>query len=89
MLKCKICGCEFTPIIDKHYIARDNSESGLSTTFRKIEGNIYDTFDCPACGCQIVAQERKRGFVSTVSVGYPDEVVFVEKESEESKADET
>ena len=60
MIKCKVCGCEFTPVIDKHYITRDNGESGISTAFKQVEGNLYDTFDCPACGCQIVAQQRKR-----------------------------
>lgn len=59
-MKCKICGCEFVPVIDKHYIARDNGESGLTTAFKSVEGNLYDTFDCPACGCQVIAQERKR-----------------------------
>lgn len=34
MIKCKICGCEFVPVIDKHYIARDNGESGMSTVFK-------------------------------------------------------
>ena len=63
MIKCKVCGCEFTPVIDKHYITRDNGESGISTAFKHVEGNLYDTFDCPACGCQIVAQERKRTFI--------------------------
>lgn len=60
MIKCKICGYEFIPVIDKHYITRDNGEFGISTAFKRVEGNIYDAFDCPACGCQIVAQERKR-----------------------------
>lgn len=63
MLKCKICECEFVPVIDKHYVAKDNGESGLSTMFKSVEGNLYDTFDCPACGCQIIAQERKRNYV--------------------------
>lgn len=63
MIKCKICGCEFVPVIDKHYIARDNDESGMSTVFKHTEGNTYDAFDCQACGCQIIAQERKRNFI--------------------------
>lgn len=62
MIKCKVCGCEFTPVIDKHYIARDNGESGIATAFKSTEGKLYDTFDCPACGCQIIAQERKRNY---------------------------
>ena len=66
MIKCKICGCEFVPVIDKHYIARDNGGSGMATVFKHIECNMYDTFDCPACGCQIIAQERKRKFVNVL-----------------------
>lgn len=72
MIKCKICGCEFVPVIDKHYIARDNGESGMATVFKRIEGNMYDTFDCPACGCQIIAQERKRKLVD-VSISEVEE----------------
>lgn len=60
MIKCKICGCEFTPTIDKHYITRDNSDSEISKVFKGAERSLYDTFDCPVCGCQIFAQERKR-----------------------------
>lgn len=63
MIKCKICGCEFVPVIDKHYIARDNGESGMSTVFKHTEGNTYDAFDCSSCGCQIIAQERKRKLI--------------------------
>lgn len=63
MIKCKICGCEFVPVIDKHYIVRDNGESGMSTVFKHTEGNTYDAFDCPSCGCQIIAQERNRKLI--------------------------
>lgn len=28
MLKCKICGTEFPPVMDKHYIARENGIQG-------------------------------------------------------------
>ena len=61
-MKCKVCGCEFTPVIDRHYVSRDKGESGLSVIVRNTEGDLYDTFDCPACGCQIIAQERKRDY---------------------------
>ncbi len=60
MLKCNICGCEFTPVIDKHYVARDSGKTGISETFSHNEEKLYDAFDCPACGCQMIAQERKR-----------------------------
>ena len=60
MLKCKICGFDYSPMINEHYVSRDNGESGLTSVIKKAEGNLYDTFDCPVCGCQIFAQERKR-----------------------------
>lgn len=61
MLKCKVCGCEFNAIAERHYIARDNGKTGLAVAFgSEIEERLHDAFDCPNCGCQIIAQERKR-----------------------------
>ena len=62
MLKCKICGTEFPAIKDKHYTTRDNgANGGLSQSLNgKQEEKLYDCFDCPNCGCQVIAQERKR-----------------------------
>ena len=54
MLKCKVCGTEFPAIEERHYIARDNSLGNVP------KEAIYDAYDCPMCGCQVVAQERKR-----------------------------
>ena len=71
MIKCKVCGCEFAPVIDKHYVTRDNDEYGIATALKSTECKLYDSFDCPACGCQIIAQERKRTFID---VHYADEV---------------
>jgi len=63
MLKCKICGTEFPAIKERHYIARDNGKIGLSSAFgSNDEEKIYDSFDCPMCGCQVVAQDRKRTY---------------------------
>ena len=63
MLKCKICGFEFTAKSDGHYISRDGGKVGVVAAFQSNqEERIYDTFDCPACGCQCVVQERKRNF---------------------------
>lgn len=63
MLKCEICGTEFPAVKDKHYISRDNGKTGLSVAFgANDEDKIFDTFDCPQCGCQIIAQERKRKY---------------------------
>ena len=63
MLKCKICGTVFPAIKERHYIARDNGKTGLSSAFgSNDEEKIYDSFDCPMCGCQVVAQDRKRTY---------------------------
>lgn len=65
MLKCKICGCEFNAVKEKHYISRDNGKTGVVAAFESNpEDVLFDTFDCPACGCQITVQERKREYVS-------------------------
>lgn len=64
MLKCKVCGCEFNAITERHYIARDNGKSGLAVAFgSEPEERLHDAFDCPACGCQIIVQERKRDYI--------------------------
>lgn len=63
MLECKICGKEFELTTDIHYVSRDNSKpSVILAVSGSSEDVIYDTFDCPHCGCQYVAQERKREF---------------------------
>lgn len=67
MLECKVCGCKFNAIIEKHYIARDNGKTGLAVTFGSTnEESLYDAFDCPMCGCQVVAKERKRNYTPYV-----------------------
>ena len=65
MLKCKICGYEFNAVKERHYISRNNGKVGLATAFgSNLEDILYDTFDCPTCGCQITAQERKREYAT-------------------------
>lgn len=79
MLKCKICGTEFPAIKERHYIARDNNKTGVLVVFSKDEEKIYDAYDCPLCGSQIIAQERKRNFE-------PDNICdFSDDECEESE----
>lgn len=60
MLKCKVCGTEFPAIEERHYIARDNSRTGAVVVISKDEEKIYDSYDRPMCGSQVIAQERKR-----------------------------
>lgn len=65
MLECKICGTRFNAIIERHYIARDNGKTGLAVAFGSTaEEGLYDAFDCPMCGCQVIAKERKRDYIS-------------------------
>jgi len=59
-LKCKICEYEFVPEKENHYISRDEVKVDLSNLACRMEEKIYDTFDCPQCGCQNVMGERKR-----------------------------
>lgn len=67
MLECKICGCKFNAVEERHYISRDNGKSGLAVAFgSEPEEKLYDTFDCPSCGCQIAVQERKRIYTFAV-----------------------
>lgn len=54
MFKCEVCGNEFEATKEDHYIARDK---GLFC-----EGDLYDAYDCPKCGSQIIAKERKRSY---------------------------
>lgn len=62
MLKCKICGTEFPAVKDRHYIGRDcGVQGGLSQSLNgKQEEKTFDCYDCPQCGSQVIAQERKR-----------------------------
>ena len=50
-LKCKVCENEFAPKKEYRYIAT----SIVPLTERM---KFYDCFDCPECGCQVVAKER-------------------------------
>lgn len=61
MLKCHICGFEFKETAEGHYISRDSAKIGITAAFSSDnEPKLYDAFDCPRCGCQYIAQERKR-----------------------------
>lgn len=61
MLKCKICSTEFPAIKEHHYTGTGSvSTLALSPLLEKEERKVYDCFDCPMCGCQVIAQERKR-----------------------------
>lgn len=62
-IKCNVCGCEFPPVAERHYIARDDGKTGVVAVFQSNEEKLYDAFDCPMCGCQVIAKERKRSYI--------------------------
>lgn len=80
-LVCNVCEFEFTPNKEDHYIARANGKEGafISLSTRD-EGNIYDAFDCPVCGCQKLVQHRLR---ATDYYAYEEENEDSEDSSEE------
>lgn len=81
-IKCKVCESEFPPMIEKHYVSRDEGRVGPFANLNKAEEKIYDTYDCPVCGCQVVVQERKRVFCQE------EEDVCLEEQLEEEEENE-
>lgn len=62
-MKCPICGTEFPAIHERHYVSRNTTKSGIVAAFGPTnEPDLFDSFDCPNCGCQVIAQGRKREF---------------------------
>lgn len=51
-MKCNVCGHEFAPKKENRYVSEERTAGFFQAT------KYYDCFDCPECGCQIVAQER-------------------------------
>lgn len=81
-IKCNICDCEFVPEKKEHYIARTDGKTGVVAVFQSNdETGLFDAFDCPQCGCQVIAQERKRAFI----VSHVDDV---EDDNEEETGEE-
>lgn len=59
--ECKVCGNSFELLKENWYLSSDKRENAEEDNV-----TIYDTFDCPVCGCQNVIQERKRKFIIQV-----------------------
>ena len=61
MLKCKVCGIKLRPTTWRKYTVVDNKTTGVVAAIVGTENPIiYDAFDCPNCGCQIIVNERLR-----------------------------
>lgn len=63
MATCKVCGRDFALMEEEHYIVRDNAKTGISAAISSDEEKLFDAYDCPHCGSQYIAQERKRLFI--------------------------
>lgn len=58
---CKVCGSDIIPNKKTRYVVKDRLVTGginnaLSGSY--MEPKEYDAFDCPVCGCQMIAKER-------------------------------
>lgn len=85
-LKCKTCGTRFDATKDNHYIVRANSKTGLTALISEnYETQLYDAFECPVCGCQVITQERKYSFdpKSSEEIAKKIKEIANERESED------
>ena len=60
-LRCKVCGKEFIPQAKKRYTAKENMTSGglvEAFSWKTKDPDLFDCFDCPQCGCQMVINRR-------------------------------
>ena len=82
---CGVCGAKLELNKLYHYIARDDGATGLVTAFTKEqEEPIYDAFDCPVCGCQYIAQERKRTLFDVICSDEPSDDTETSDKTEET-----
>lgn len=61
-MKCKVCKHRFHPTNANHYICRLSIKRGLAAAFGSAEPTLFDAFDCPHCGSQIIAGVRERKY---------------------------
>lgn len=60
MTTCKVCGRDFPLLAEEHYVSKDVSLTGFAGLAGGTEPKIWDSFDCPHCGCQNRIQLRNR-----------------------------
>ena len=59
-MKCKVCGKRFVPKSEKRYLITKTRSIADALSGGE---NVFECFDCPRCGCQIVVQERCANFI--------------------------
>ena len=83
MTTCKICGRDFLLLVEEHYVSTDVIKTGLVTAISgDNEPQLFDSFDCPHCGCQNIMQPRKRANCPC-DYGICDECTEYNKEDED------
>lgn len=60
MTTCKVCGRDFPLLAEEHYVSKDVRLTGFAGLAGGTEPKIWDSFDCPHCGCQNRLQQRNR-----------------------------
>ena len=62
-LKCKVCGTEFPALRERHYVSREGTKTCVVQLITyNPEPALFDSYDCPNCGCQINVQGRNRRY---------------------------
>lgn len=73
-IECKVCGSKFDYDISKVYQTRESVETGIKAAISGgIEPKIFDTIDCPNCGCQNYLAVRQRTYIQNTNLNIIDE----------------
>mgnify|MGYP006917407728 CR=1 FL=1 len=57
------------------FVAQNSMPSSrdiISLVITERPEGLYDAFDCPMCGCQVIAKERKREYIPFISTDEED-----------------
>lgn len=60
MTTCKVCGRDFPLIAEEHYVSKEPGRQGFAAVAGGPAPVLWDSFDCPHCGCQNRMQQRNR-----------------------------
>ena len=74
-IKCRVCGFEWTPTKEDHYIARADEKARILVNDHS-EPALLDAWDCPVCGAQFAVEGRKRAVEDEPEVPIGIEVRF-------------
>ena len=60
MATCVVCGRDFPLTTEEHYISKEPGKTGIAAVAGGTAPMLWDSFDCPHCGCQNNMQHRYR-----------------------------